>query len=157
MPRSRLTSCSVAGRQNTGCAQQHVVVAQIMNRLLDENFPLVHGDLFQPFEDFCAKQTFSSIIGTSSPSSSSSVLTASWSYSKVRSPERRIAPPPNPTLSTDAFPRLSVMDNAEVLPLIIFSLEFGRVLTMLGERGQIIIRFFEGVNEAIMGMVHSLM
>jgi len=49
------------------------------------------------------------------------------------------------------------MDNAEVLPLIIFSLEFGRLLTMLGERGQIIIRFFEGVNEAIMGMVHSLM
>ena len=48
------------------------------------------------------------------------------------------------------------MDNAEVLLLIIFSLEFGRVLTMLGERGQIIIRFFEGVNEAIMGMVHRL-
>jgi len=49
------------------------------------------------------------------------------------------------------------MDNAEVLPLIIFSLVFGGVLTTLGERGQIIIRFCEGVNEAIMGMVHSLM
>jgi len=44
-----------------------------------------------------------------------------------------------------------------VLPLIIFSLVFGGVLTTLGERGQIIIRFFEGVNEAIMGMVHNLM
>ncbi|MDH3505251.1 MAG: dicarboxylate/amino acid:cation symporter [Nitrospirota bacterium] len=48
------------------------------------------------------------------------------------------------------------MVNAEVLPLIIFSLVFGGVLTTLGERGQIIIRFFEGVNEAIMGMVHIL-
>lgn len=73
------------------------------------------------------------------------------------SPERRVAPPPNPTHSADAFPWLSVMDNAEVLPLIISSLEFGRVLTMLGERGQIIIRFFEGVNETIMGIVHILM
>jgi Na+/H+-dicarboxylate symporter len=48
------------------------------------------------------------------------------------------------------------MVNAEVLPLIIFSLVFGGVLTTLGERAQIIIRFFEGVNEAIMGMVHIL-
>jgi len=30
-----------------------------MNRLLDENFPLVHGDLLQPFEDFfCQTQVF---------------------------------------------------------------------------------------------------
>jgi solute carrier family 1 (high affinity glutamate transporter) protein 1 len=48
------------------------------------------------------------------------------------------------------------MVNAEVLPLIIFSPVFGGVLTTLGERAQIIIRFFEGVNEAIMGMVHIL-
>ncbi|NKB82566.1 MAG: cation:dicarboxylase symporter family transporter [Nitrospirales bacterium] len=52
---------------------------------------------------------------------------------------------------------LKAMVNVDVLPLIIFSLVFGSVLTTLGERGQFVIRFFEGVNEAIMGMVHLLM
>ena len=51
----------------------------------------------------------------------------------------------------------TAMVNAEVLPLIIFSLVFGSVLTTLGERGQFVIRFFEGANEAIMGMVHIVM
>ena len=51
----------------------------------------------------------------------------------------------------------SAMVNVEVLPLIIFSLVFGGVLTTIGENGQIVIRFFEGVNEAIMAMVHFLM
>ncbi len=51
----------------------------------------------------------------------------------------------------------SAMVNAEVLPLIIFSLVFGGVLTTIGERGQLVIRFFEGVNDAIMAMVHLLM
>ncbi len=51
----------------------------------------------------------------------------------------------------------SAMAQAEVLPLIIFSLVFGAVLTTLGERGAIVIRFFEGVNEAVMGIVHLLM
>jgi len=51
----------------------------------------------------------------------------------------------------------SAMVNAEVLPLIIFSLVFGGVLTTIGERGQFVIRFFEGVNDAIMAMVHLLM
>ena len=49
------------------------------------------------------------------------------------------------------------MVNVEILPLIIFSLVFGGVLTTIGENGQIVIRFFEGVNEAIMAMVHFLM
>ena len=49
------------------------------------------------------------------------------------------------------------MVNTDVLPLIIFALVFGGVLTTLGEKGSIVIRFFEGVNEAIMGIVHLLM
>ena len=49
------------------------------------------------------------------------------------------------------------MVNTEVLPLIVFALVFGGVLTTLGEKGTIVIRFFEGINEAIMGIVHLLM
>lgn len=50
----------------------------------------------------------------------------------------------------------AMVDN-DVLPLIIFSLLFGAVLTTLGERGRTVIQFFEGVNEAIMLIVHLLM
>ncbi len=49
------------------------------------------------------------------------------------------------------------MAKAEILPLIVFSLVFGAVLTMIGERGQVVVRFFEGVNEAVMTIVHLLM
>jgi Na+/H+-dicarboxylate symporter len=45
------------------------------------------------------------------------------------------------------------MAKMEILPLIVFSLIFGGVLTTLGERGRIVIDFFEGVNEAIMKIV----
>ncbi|MDA0739735.1 MAG: dicarboxylate/amino acid:cation symporter [Nitrospirae bacterium] len=63
------------------------------------------------------------------------------------------------TILTGLVPKnlFSAMANAEVLPLIIFSLVFGGVLTTIGERGQFVIRFFEGVNDAIMAMVHLLM
>ncbi len=49
------------------------------------------------------------------------------------------------------------MAETDVLALIVFSLVFGGVLTTMGERGQLVIRFFEVVNEAIMGIVHLLM
>ena len=45
----------------------------------------------------------------------------------------------------------------DVLPLIVFSLFFGGVLTTIGDRGRPVITFFEGVNEAIMKMVHIIM
>ena len=63
------------------------------------------------------------------------------------------------TILTGLVPKnlFSAMVNAEVLPLIIFSLVFGGILTTLGEKGEIVIRFFDGVNEAIMAMVHLLM
>jgi len=63
------------------------------------------------------------------------------------------------TILTGLVPKniFLAMVNAEVLPLIIFSLVFGGVLTTIGERGQFVIRFFEGVNDAIMAMVHLLM
>ncbi len=63
------------------------------------------------------------------------------------------------TILTGLIPKnlFSAMANAEVLPLIIFSLIFGGVLTTIGERGALVIRFFEGVNAAIMSMVHLLM
>ncbi len=51
----------------------------------------------------------------------------------------------------------SAMVNNEVLPLIIFSLVFGGTLTTLGEQGEKVIVFFEGINEAIMKIVHLLM
>ncbi len=42
----------------------------------------------------------------------------------------------------------------DILPIIIFSLVFGGVLTTLGEKGKSVINFFDAVNEAIMKMVH---
>ena len=63
------------------------------------------------------------------------------------------------TIVTGLVPQnlFSAMVNAEVLPLIIFSLVFGGVLTTLGERGQFVIQWFAGVNDAIMTMVQLLM
>ena len=45
----------------------------------------------------------------------------------------------------------------DILPLIIFALVFGGVLTTLGEKGKIVINFFDAVNEAIMKMVHLVL
>lgn len=49
------------------------------------------------------------------------------------------------------------MANLEILPIIIFSLVFGGVLTTLGDKGKPVITFFDGVNEAIMKVVHLVM
>jgi solute carrier family 1 (neuronal/epithelial high affinity glutamate transporter), member 1 len=49
------------------------------------------------------------------------------------------------------------MANMEILPLIIFSLVFGGVLTTLGEPGKQAIGFFDTVNDAIMKIVNLLM
>ena len=63
------------------------------------------------------------------------------------------------TILTSLVPKnlFSAMANTEILPLIVFSLIFGGILTTIGEKGAIVIRFFEGINEAIMGIVHLLM
>jgi Na+/H+-dicarboxylate symporter len=45
----------------------------------------------------------------------------------------------------------------EILPIIVFSLIFGGVLTTLGDKGKIVLRFFDGVNEALMLMVRLVM
>jgi Na+/H+-dicarboxylate symporter len=45
----------------------------------------------------------------------------------------------------------------EILPLIVFSLIFGGVLTTLGEVGKPVLRFFDGLNEALMKMVNLVM
>lgn len=49
------------------------------------------------------------------------------------------------------------MAQLDILPIIIFSLIFGGVLTTLGEKGRPVISFFDGINEAIMKMVHLVM
>ena len=49
------------------------------------------------------------------------------------------------------------MANMEILPLIMFSLVFGGVLTTLGEPGKRAIDFFDTVNVSIMKIVHLLM
>lgn len=43
-----------------------------------------------------------------------------------------------------------------VLPLIVFSLVFGGVLTAIGEKGKPVIALFEGINAAIMKLVHII-
>lgn len=45
----------------------------------------------------------------------------------------------------------------KVLPIIIFAILFGGVLTTIGAKGKPVIAFFEGLNEAIMKIVHLIM
>ncbi len=47
--------------------------------------------------------------------------------------------------------------NAQLLPLILFAILFSAALTTLGERGQCVIEFFNGVNDAMMKLVIWLM
>jgi len=51
----------------------------------------------------------------------------------------------------------AAMAETQILPLIVFSLIFGGVLTTIGEKGALVIRVFEGINEAMMAIVHLLM
>jgi Na+/H+-dicarboxylate symporter len=47
--------------------------------------------------------------------------------------------------------------NLEILPLIVFSLLFGGVLTTIGEKGTPLVRLFQGLNDVIMRLVHLIM
>ncbi|ERT08951.1 excitatory amino acid transporter 3 [Lyngbya aestuarii BL J] len=49
------------------------------------------------------------------------------------------------------------MADNQVLPLIIFSLVFGGVLTTMGSLGQNVLHRFEGLNEAIMRIIHLIL
>jgi Na+/H+-dicarboxylate symporter len=49
------------------------------------------------------------------------------------------------------------MARTDVLPLIIFSLFFGAVLTTIGPKGQKLYEIFDGLNDVIMKMVHLIM
>ena len=61
-------------------------------------------------------------------------------------------------LKTFVSPNLvQSMVKMDILPLIIFSLIFGGVLTTLGEPGIRAIEFFDTINSAIMKVVHLLM
>ncbi len=52
---------------------------------------------------------------------------------------------------------VQAMVEMNILPIIVFSLFFGGVLTTIGEKGKPVIAFFDGVNEAIMKIVHLVM
>jgi Na+/H+-dicarboxylate symporter len=52
---------------------------------------------------------------------------------------------------------IGAASETKVLPIIVFALFFGGVLTTLGPKGRPVITFFEGVNEAIMKIVHIIM
>lgn len=49
------------------------------------------------------------------------------------------------------------MADNNILPLIVFSLLFGGILTTLGDRGKIVIELFEGLNEAFLKIIRLLM
>jgi len=51
----------------------------------------------------------------------------------------------------------AAMVDMKVLPLIVFSLLFGAVLTTLGDKGKTVIAFFVGLNDAIMKIIHLIM
>jgi Na+/H+-dicarboxylate symporter len=57
-------------------------------------------------------------------------------------------------VSPNLFESMVKMD---ILPLIVFSLVFGAVLTTLGEAGKRAIDFFDTVNSAVMKIIHLLM
>lgn len=52
---------------------------------------------------------------------------------------------------------MQAMANMDILPVILFSLVFGAVLTTIGPVGEPVIAFFRGVNETIMRIVELLM
>ncbi len=52
---------------------------------------------------------------------------------------------------------IDAASKGKVLPLIVFSLLFGGVLTTIGEKGKPVIAFFEGLNAAIMKLVHLIL
>jgi Na+/H+-dicarboxylate symporter len=52
---------------------------------------------------------------------------------------------------------IKAMSETQVLPLILFSLVFGGILSTLGDIGKPVLIFFNGVNEVIMKMVHLIM
>jgi len=51
----------------------------------------------------------------------------------------------------------AAMAELDILPIIVFSLVLGGILTTIGEAGKPVIAFFYGLNEAIMKMVHLIM
>lgn len=51
----------------------------------------------------------------------------------------------------------AAMAELDILPIIVFSLVLGGILTTLGEAGKPVINFFYGLNEAVMKMVHLIM
>ena len=57
-------------------------------------------------------------------------------------------------VSDNVFKAMAQMD---ILPVIVFSLVLGAILTTLGRDGQPVIAFFHGLNEAIMKMVQLIM
>jgi len=63
------------------------------------------------------------------------------------------------TILTGLVPKnlFAAMAETQILPLIVFSLIFGGVLTTIGEKGLLVIRLFEGINDAMMAIVHLLM
>lgn len=63
------------------------------------------------------------------------------------------------TILTSLVPKnlFAAMAETQILPLIVFSLIFGGVLTTIGDKGLPVIRLFEGINEAMMAIVHLLM
>lgn len=49
------------------------------------------------------------------------------------------------------------MANLRMLPIIVFSLIFGAVLTTIGDKAKPVLAFFDGVNDAMMKVVHLIM
>ncbi len=52
---------------------------------------------------------------------------------------------------------IKAMSETQVLPLILFSLVFGGILSTLGDIGKPVLAFFVGANEVVMKMVHLIM
>jgi Na+/H+-dicarboxylate symporter len=63
------------------------------------------------------------------------------------------------TILTSLVPKnlFAAMAETQILPLIVFALIFGGVLTTIGDKGILVIRLFEGINDAMMAIVHLLM
>ena len=107
---------------------------------------------------FMATTAFSVIIGLCMVN----LLTPGESLEMVsKSPKGVISEePPGVTDLLQSFISPNLIESMlkmDILPIIVFSLVFGGVLTTLGEKGKGVISFFDTVNEAIMKMVHLVL
>ncbi len=139
-------------------------------KLIDENDQLITTDYTSKFEVLLLDQDIRGVIDTESRISRKTIPIVYW----VDGSGKKVEPDSIGTgikvqLKDKSFsfidviigliPKniVSAMVNNNILPLIVFSLIFGAILTTLADRGRNVINLFEGLNEAFLKFIRLLM